>query len=170
MVRVPLLRRFRTDETGAALVEFALVFPVLLVFFAFVVLFGHMLFTYQKAVEGVRDASRYLARVAAIDGCLSQPGGGSLSGTWGDKVTAIIRDDIHGNSLFPTNVTLDAVVPSFVCTSTSGVAYRTNPAPVAVVSATFTISLPMAGLFGLFGGVPSSLTTTIVQKSRIYGA
>lgn len=156
-------RRFAADERGSALVEFSLVFPVMLVFFAFVVLFGHMLWSYQKAVEGVRDASRYLARVAPIDICKTA---GNLNG-WTGTVTGIVRNDAGGASLFPTLVTINSVTPTHSCTT--GL-YRTAPAPVVTVTASITIALPMAGVFTFFGPVPTSVTTTIVGQSRIFGA
>jgi Flp pilus assembly protein TadG len=55
-----LLRPWR-DRSGAALVEFTLVAPLLLTLALGMFAFGRGLYQYQQVVNGVRDAARYLA-------------------------------------------------------------------------------------------------------------
>lgn len=155
-------RRLLRKEDGAVLVEFALVFPLMLLFFAVIVETSRLLWSYQMAIEGVRDAGRYLARVAPVDICST---GGSVAG-YTAQLLDIVEDDIDGASVFPPLVTVNSVTPSVTCVSGT---YRTNPAPVAAVSADITIQFPLGGIFGLFGGSLSSVTTTVADEARIYG-
>ena len=155
-------RRFACDQSGAALVEFALVFPLMLLFFAFVMETGRVLWTYQIAVSGVRDAGRYLARIAPIDICLT---GGSLSG-YATSLQAIVEDDLGGDGIFPASVTINSVAPSIACYAGS---YRTDPAPVATVSASMTVTFPLASVFTLFTNAPTTFTTVITDQSRVFG-
>ena len=114
-----------------------------------------------SAIEGVRDAGRYLARIAPVDICPS----GSVAG-YATKLRDIIEDDIGGNGLFPPLVTVNSVTPSVACVPGS---YRTDPAPIATVSASLTISFPLGSIFGLFGVALTSVTTTVADSARIYG-
>ena len=156
------LTGFLRDQRGAALVEFALVFPLMLLFFAFLMESGRMLWTYQTAVAGVRDAGRYLARIAPVDICLS---GGSLAG-YSAQLKTIVEDDLGGTGLFPASVTINSVTPSIACIAGS---YRTNPAPIASVTASMTVTFPLASVFTLFGTAPATFTATITDQSRIFG-
>ena len=60
-----------------ALVEFAISLPLILVVSYGTIDSMRLFWTYQAAVAGVRDAARYVARVAPDDICTS---GGSLAG------------------------------------------------------------------------------------------
>lgn len=53
----------RHNDAGAALVEFTLLAPFLLILGLGIAEFGRMFYQYQLVVEGLRDAGRYLARV-----------------------------------------------------------------------------------------------------------
>jgi Flp pilus assembly protein TadG len=57
----------RRDNRGAALVEFSILLPFLLSFALGVFEFGRFLYQYQQVVEGLRDGTRYLARLDAAD-------------------------------------------------------------------------------------------------------
>ncbi|MGB8621604.1 MAG: TadE family protein [Paracoccaceae bacterium] len=153
---------FWRDERGAILVEFGLVLPVMLLFFAIMVEGGRMMWSYQAAISGVRDAGRYLARTAPVDICLT---GGSLAG-YGPALTDIVGRSIGGNELFPAYVTLNSVTPGLACLSGN---YRVNPAPISTVSASMTIDFPFAGIMSLFGSGMSSVTTTVSDESRVFG-
>ena len=56
------IRRFSGDERGAALVEFTLVLPFLMLLAAGIAEFGFMLHQQQLIYKAVRDAGRYAAR------------------------------------------------------------------------------------------------------------
>ncbi len=154
---------FSRSEDGAILVEFAIVLPVFLLVIATAVVSGHMFWSYQSAISGVRDAGRYLGRVAPIDICL--PPVGSLSG-YNPKLKSIVEKDISDASIFPSSVTINSVTASLTCHPGS---YRTTPAPVATVTANMTINLPMASVFSIFGSSLSPITISISDQSRIFG-
>jgi Flp pilus assembly protein TadG len=156
-------RRFAVAERGAVLVEFALVFPLMLLFFAIMFESARTFWTYQIAISGVRDAARYVARVAPVGIC--NVAGGNLDG-YTTKATEIVRDDMAGSGMFPTTVVLNSVTLSHSCVTGT---YRTSPAPVASVNASLTVQFPMGFLFGWFGDELVTITRTVQDESRIIG-
>ncbi|MBU3261953.1 pilus assembly protein [Roseovarius sp. PS-C2] len=155
-------KRFAADDTGAILVEFAIVMPLMLLFLAVTVEASRLMWSYQSVIAGVRDAGRYLARVTPADICIS---GGSVAGLTA-TLQDIVSQDIGGNDLFPSGVTVNSVTPSYSCVSGT---YRVSPAPVGKVSANITIQFPMGNVISLFGNGMSSLTTDVADSSRIFG-
>ncbi len=57
-----MLRTFSSDRRGAAIVEFTIVLPFLLVLGLGVFEFGNALYGYHVITTGLRDAARFLAR------------------------------------------------------------------------------------------------------------
>ena len=153
---------FSRLEDGAILVEFALVLPVFLLVIATAIVSGHWFWAYQSAISGVRDAGRYLGRVAPIDICQT---GGTLAG-YSTTLKNIVERDISGVSIFPSSVTIDSVTASLTCHAGT---YRTSPAPVATVTANMTINLPMSSVFSLFGNSLPAITISFSDQSRIFG-
>lgn len=160
--RTTCRNRLLRDESGAALVEFAILLPMLLLLFAVIIEGGRLMWSYQSAAAGVRDAARYLARVAPSNIC-SQ--GGSVTAYTAD-LEAIVRNSINGDSLFPSGITVNSVTPGLACIAGD---FRVSPAPVAQVTANLTVTFPFAGLFGLAGGSLATVTTTITDQSRVFG-
>jgi len=159
---LPVLQRFQRDESGAILVEFALVLPLMLVFFAVIGESARTFWSYQQVISGVRDASRYLARVAPLDICDT---GGSLVGYTG-SITNIVKLDRNGSGIFPSTITVNSVTPTLTCVTGS---FRNGPASIAQVSANITIDFPMGFIFDFFGDAVGSATTVVADQSRIYG-
>lgn len=159
----PLLSRLRRDERGVALVEFALSLPLTLLVFASIVEGSRMVWAYQTAASGVRDASRYLARVAPRDICAE---GGSVAG-YAEQLLGIVRDDAGGTSLFPTGMTVNSVTPSLSCPTGN---YRGGSASIAQVTAQISITIPFAGVFGFAGQSLPTVTATLTDQSRVYGS
>lgn len=164
-----VLRVFAFDTRGAALVEFAIVLPVMLLFFALIVESGRTFWHYQAAISGVRDAARYVARAAPHDIC---EGGLAAAEdrieTYTSAVTLIVVQNMRkgADPIFPPRVTADPIMPSVACTAGD---YRNDPAPVATVSANVTIGLPFADIFTLFGGTITEITTVVSDSSKVYG-
>jgi Flp pilus assembly protein TadG len=102
------LSRFRQDQRGAALVEFAMVLPIMLIFFATTVEGARMMWSYQAATSAVRDASRYLAMVAPIDACTSAT---AVTG-YTDDLEEIVMVSISGATIYPGDITINSVTPS----------------------------------------------------------
>ena len=154
-------RRFLRDSDGAALVEFAMVLPMMLLVFAVIVEGSRMLISYQSEISSVRDATRYLARIVPTDICIT---GGSIS-AYDSQVGAIANQNLGGVSL-PGSVTVQSVTSSLACV-TGG--YRVDPAPVATVTATIAIAMPFSGIVALSGGSLSTITTTVTDTARVFG-
>lgn len=157
------LRRLARNERGVALVEFAIVLPLLLLLFAVTIEGARMMWSYQTAIAGVRDAARYLGRIVPTDVCApgqSFPDRNAL-------LTQIVRDSFGGTTVIPTGVTVNSVTSSLTCVTGT---YRVSPAPVAVVTATVTITFPFARIIAYAGGNLGTITTTITDRSRIIGS
>lgn len=157
-------RRFRHDERGAALVELAISLPLLLLVFAVIIEGGRLFWSYQMTAAGVRDAARYLARVADADSCTS----GSNLAVFSDKMTEIVRKTATGNSILPSSITVKSVTPQLQCV-TGG--FRISPVPIAQVTATIEVTFPFSGVFGLMDGLDdlATITTTVTDQSRVFG-
>jgi hypothetical protein len=158
-----LARLFRQEE-GAVLAEFAIVLPVMLLFFVVIVESARMMWSYQMAIEGVRDAGRYVGRTAPVDIC--RPGGGTALGTSDADLKRRVETSIGGTPLFPAAVTVNSVTATHTCISGG---FRTDPAPVARVEADLTIAFPFGPVFGLFGDALTEVRTTVAETSRIFG-
>ena len=162
MIR-PLIKKAFQDDDGAALVEFGLLLPSLLVFLALSVEGGRTFWSYQTTVTGVRDAARYLSRVVPANVCEN---GGSTAG-WDAKLTEIVRTTQDGQSLFPQAVSIDAVTSALSCQSGG---FRGGPAAVATVTATLQIGYPFSGLFNLAGVSVETITTSVSDTTRVLGS
>lgn len=158
------LRQLRQDETGAQLVEFALVLPILLLLFAVTIEGGRMMWAYQSVVAGVRDATRYLARITPMDIC--DGGAPDVSGQ-ADRLSVIVRESSDGMDLFPVSIQITSVTPDLTCVSGD---YRSGVAPIVQVTAALQITFPFSGIFSFVGDSLSTLDTTVADQSRVYGS
>lgn len=163
MVRVPTFYRFRNDEEGAALVEFAIILPMMLLVFAMAIESGRTFWAYQTTIAGVRDATRYIGRSVDRDICRD---GGSLDG-WTSKVTDIVRNASNGSALYPDTITVASVTPTLDCV-TGG--YRRGTVSVATVEARLQIEYPFSGLFAFVGVSLPAIDTVVSDSGRIFGA
>ena len=75
----PLVSQFLRSNSGAALVEFALLLPLTLVTFALIAEGGRLFWSYQNVITGVRDTARHLGRVAPPRAMCEAGGGASIS-------------------------------------------------------------------------------------------
>lgn len=155
-------KSFRRSENGVAVVEFVLSVPLMILVFAIVIEFGRLFLGYQATVSGVRNASRYLARVAPIDVCDT---GASLS-PYNAMLKAMIEKDRQANSVLPTKFTVTSVSATYICAVGT---YRISPAPVATVAAQISVEFPFGFMFTLFGDKLDTLSTTVSDTSRILG-
>ncbi|MDW4499972.1 pilus assembly protein [Sulfitobacter sp. D35] len=162
-MRMPArLSIFARADSGAVLTEFAIVLPLTLLVFGLIVESGRILWSYQSAVSGVRDASRYLSRVAPLDICVS---GGSLA-AFEAMLEDRIAETIGGNPAFPASVTLTGVSTSVTCVPGG---YRIDPVPVAGITADVEVTFPFSGAMSFFGDLPDTFTAQVESRSRIFG-
>jgi TadE-like protein len=175
------ISQFKKREDGVALVEFAIFLPLFVLSFFVIVEFSRVFFSYQGAVVGVRDAARYLARIAPAGICEGKGGvGGVLTGFYkvddsdvnsADSIEQIVfRNMDNENSALPDNVELLAVNSTYACVLAPPGKYRQLEVPVAQVSADIRITLPLVGILEL-NGLPliAPITHTVTDQSRIFG-
>lgn len=155
-------KTFARRDEGAVIVEFAIMLPVFLLLFAVILEGGRMMWSYQATAAGVRDASRYLARISSESICVD---GGSVAGSTAELLN-IVRNASDGEGLFPPSITVDAVTPSLRCVAGP---YRVSPAAIVAVSADLTITFPFSGLFRLAGGDRPTIQTTLADEHRAFG-
>ena len=162
-----IIRRFRNSrfgqsEVGASLLEFGVVMPFMLLLMALMVEAGRFMWSYQVTLEGVREAGRYLARVAPVELCRD---GGTVAGL-NATLFDIVQNNSANNSLFPNHVSVNSVTATHTCVPG---AFRINPTPVGTVTASLTIDFPFSGITSLFGAEMTTMTTTIQDQGRIFG-
>jgi len=164
------LRAFWRKRSGATAVEFAILMPIMLVCFGAIVEGARIYWNYQNAVTGVRDATRYLARVTDLEICAGVTSLTPVALPNGDATAlAIIRRNVGTGStnLFPTAVTVDAVQATYTCPD---LRLRVRPTPVAEVRATLTVVLPFGAVFEFFGRRSNTeMVSTVIDQARIYG-
>ena len=157
------ISRFLADEDGVALVEFAITLPMMMLVFAVIIEGSRMMLSYESAINGVRDATRYLARITAPDICTT---GGSVAGE-ATKLKTLIVQASSGASIFVSDVTIGTVTPTYRCVSGT---YRGGSVPVAQVTAQLTITFPFAGIFTFVGGSRPTIATTVTDQARVFGS
>jgi len=151
------LSRFLKAKGGAALVEFTLVAPLLVLLMCGMAEFANAMRQYHIMEKGVRDAGRYLAR-AHMSGCTID----------GDATTAaqnlaLTGQMSGGGALLPTWTDPSSVTVAVVdCIDNAGGAYRgRNQMPVIEVTA----SAPYEdlGLIAIIGIDPIDLEVSHQQ-------
>lgn len=156
-------RRFADDESGTQLVEFAFVLPMMLLVFGVIIEGSRMMWSYQTVVAGVRDATRFLARVTPRNICDT----GAAISAFDDTLGSIIRNDNDGSNILPSGVSVTGVLSSLTCNEGD---YRSAVAPIVTVRADVEVTFPFAGLFTLVGGSRPTLQTSVADQSRVYGS
>ena len=158
------LRAFRDDRSGAAMVEFAISLPFLLLVTAIVIEGSRIAWTHQAAASGVRDAVRYIARIAPSDIC---DGTVDIADYKTDATNIVAeRTGSPDEQILPGGVTVLDVTPSLDCVD---VDYSTVDVPVVEVRVQIQIAFPFGGVFDLFGDPLEPLTTEIADESRVFG-
>ncbi|MCB1337286.1 MAG: pilus assembly protein [Maritimibacter sp.] len=157
--------------------EFVIVLPMMILFFGIIVEFGRLYWGYQSVVAGVRDASRYLGRMAPVEVCIDHPGGGELlqyvTGVTAADLRDRVRYDRSSVNLLPVQFTVNSVGATYACEdapSTETWEYRTPEIPLATVTANVTMQFPLGHLFSLFGPRYTSITTDVSDDARIFGS
>lgn len=167
-------RRFLRRENGTALVEFGISLPTILIILFGIIETSRMLYAYQAAIGGVRDAARYFGRAIPADLC-EAPDPGVAWDDWkadtdfDNKTFAVfVFDKVNeelGRGVFPGAATLlDPVVVSFACIT------LTKPTGVVEVTANVRIDFPFGSVFALFGEALGGFTATIADTSRVLGS
>lgn len=163
------ITQFLRREDGAAMFEFAIVFPFMLLVMVMIWEGGRIMWGFQSAISGVRDATRYLTRVAPEDTCVGgTPTNSTFAATYQTKINSIVGTSIVGNTpLLPTKMTLTTPV-AITVRCVTGISNYGNVA-VGKVAATVQIELPFKGLFTLMGGSQKDFSVVVADEGRLYG-
>lgn len=135
------LRGLACDEVGAALIEFTLVAPFVLMVALGIAEFGRMFYQYQLVVEGLRDAGRYLARVDPTIGA-NQDKAAKLA------VTGTTED---GGDLRVTGWEVGDISFAIEETANPGSANYRGPDPIRVVVVSTTFDYADVGFLSTLG-------------------
>jgi Flp pilus assembly protein TadG len=152
--------RFTADERGAAMIEFAVAVPLMLLMFSFVIEGTRLLWTHQVVVSGVRDVARYVSRVERRDVCTS---GGTIDAS---GFSARVAQSFYSQSIMPGSATVGPVTLSAPVCHTG---LRLDQVAVVTVAATISVDHPLGGLFGLFGVALAPLEYTVAEEARVQG-
>lgn len=160
------LRRFLRRQDGVALVEFAISFPTILIILFIIIETSRMLFAYQAAIGGVRDAARYFARAIPADICDGDWNAWKIANTAEAEATKMVGRNIGDTrSVFPAAVHLTQ--PVAVTLNCYALAENVG---VVLVSASIRIEFPFGNIFALFGAPLAGVTTTVADTSRVLGS
>ena len=164
-MRLPsLLRRLRRDESGAALVELAISLPLMLIIFATAVEGARLMWSFEAANTGVRDASRYLARSMPLDICSTGiPDLEQLKTDTAERINRQMRD----SRWFPSKIPDVTVEITRDCNHVGS--YRVSPPPLLEVSARVEVQFPFSSVFSLAGVSLGNVVATVSDKNRVFG-
>ena len=145
--------RVLRDQEGSALIEFTLMAPLLLSLVLGISEFGRFLYQYQMVLEGLRDASRYLARLDANDATNQTNAAnlattGTIDGTGAARVDGWVAGDIEFTVTDVDN--------------TAGI-YR-GSAEIEVIEVTTTFDYADVGFLSALGFDPISIDAAHEQR------
>jgi Flp pilus assembly protein TadG len=145
MMSLPSLTSFKRARGGAALVEFTLVAPLLLLLMCGMAEFASALRQYHIMEKGVRDAGRYLARVP-MTGCTVSSGAITAA-----RNLALTGRSSGGAALLPTwNDVASVNVTVAECFNNSANTYRGH-AQIPIIEVTASAPYVDLGLLSVIG-------------------
>lgn len=156
-----IIRRFKRDDQGAALVEIAIVTPFVLLLSAGVFEFSNILNTRMLLDAGVKDAARYMARCSSDWNTCS-----------GYATNLAVNGAITGGSARVTGWTTDEVqiTPTYtqaIDPSTGTELYLSSTANVTTVQVKTAYPYAGVGLWSYLGF--GQLTLTVLHQERVFG-
>ncbi|MER9164514.1 TadE/TadG family type IV pilus assembly protein [Mesorhizobium sp. M0239] len=157
-----IIRRFRGDESGAALVEVAITAPLVLLLSAGVFEFSNILNTRLLLEAGVEDAGRYMARCSSDWAtCKARAQNLAAYGTI-DSGTARVTGWLPATVDITKAVSLDAVDAA-----TGTQLYLSSTTKVDVVDVSTSYSYPDVGFWSYLGF--GALTLSVSHQERVIG-
>lgn len=156
----------RRSEDGAVLVEFGMILPIFLLFFAMAIEGSRTFWSYQATISGVRDAVRYVGRASHTGLCEGRGDNVGNLTHMTTTITSIVRDTSQGTALFPSSITVTSVTPSVNCISGN---FRQDLTPIATVTADLEITYPFASVFAFLKLSLPTISTSVSDSTRIYG-
>ena len=163
-------RAFKSEQSGAAMVEFAIAIPCLLLVLAIIIEGTRFAYAHQAAASGLRDATRYVARIAQENPCLAGQAAGNtqLQADFDGRVDDIVnfRFGTVNESVLPGGVTVTDVTPVLRC---KAVDYSTTDISVVEITATLEYEFIFGGAFDFFNDRRDGFAFSISDQSRIFG-
>jgi Flp pilus assembly protein TadG len=148
------LKKLIRDDRGAALVEAAVTFPVLIILGAGVFEFSNAFYAHQEITTGVRDAARYLARAE-----LSNPAPTTCDAAIAAAAAGAQNLAVYGNISGGGNARVQGWTTGMVTVTSTDVAnapvggippYR-GPNPLCIVNVAAAVPYPQFGLLTYLG-------------------
>jgi Flp pilus assembly protein TadG len=152
VVRLPARVR---SQTGAELVEFAMVLPIMLLVFGGIVDFGLLL----QRQQVITNAAREGARLAVLPGY--------TSADIQSRVTQFVREGINNDSAAPV-----ATLTQVTLTPGSGPAFQAARVSVTLADRFLILGpiVSLAGGSGSFGTIALTATTTMRVETVVSGS
>jgi Flp pilus assembly protein TadG len=160
-------KSFSRDDNGSALVEAAIVIPVLLTLFLGVFEFSALFWEQQLISSGVRDAARFLSRclgVSARSDCLNVS---ETAVEEAAKNLAVYGSISGGKVTRVPDWAVDQVKISFATIDNAGGTYR-GPPIIRTVTVSTTYTHPSLGFLGYLG--LSNLNFSVSHQERVAGS
>jgi Flp pilus assembly protein TadG len=160
-------RAFCRDENGSALVEGAVLIPLLVILFLGVFEFSWFFYQQHVASLGIRDGARYLARTP--NACATGTLGWNLAETYARNLAA--TGSAQGGAARVNGWT--AAMVTIRCTPVSnpvaadGLAAYRGRNTLFVVTVSTRFSDPSLGFFGLLGLEPPAIS--VAHSERVIG-
>jgi len=160
-MRVRILRSLWCNDEGSALIEGAILVPLLLVLVLGVLEFSWLMDQQHLISTGIHDAARYLARSAHPNDVTIQKDAKNLATTGAiDGNTARVR----GWTTRDVNITYASLSNPV---GLNGLTRFRGGAVVQSVTVSTTFTVPSLGFFGLLGLKPPALTVS--HQERVIG-
>jgi Flp pilus assembly pilin Flp len=122
-----ILRGFFKRENGTQMIEFAIIFPVLLLMFAGVTELGRMFYTYNTLAKATRSGARYLSTVPSVSFSSAAAKNivmcGNAAGCGGVNQPAVIVPNLTVNNIVITPPVTGATV-KYVDVAITGYSYQ----------------------------------------------
>jgi Flp pilus assembly protein TadG len=158
---VRILQSLWRDSEGTALIEAALVVPILCTLVFGVFEFSWLFYQQHLISTGIRDAARYIARTANPNNVTIQTGAKNLATTGAiDGNTA----RVNGWWERDVNITYASVNNSV---GVNGLTLFRGGAVIQSVTVSTTFTVPSLGFFGLLGLKPPAFTVS--HQERVIG-
>src|ERR1043165_405396 len=120
------VRRFIKNERGTQLIEFAIVFPTLILLFAGTTELGRLFYTYTSLAKATRAGARYLSSVQSVGSSTAAAQNvvlcGNPGGCGGSGQPAVILPNFTASNVSVTQSTVGTV--KYVKVSITGYAYK----------------------------------------------
>jgi len=159
---VRILRSLCRNDDGSALVEGAIVLPVLFALVAGVFEFSWLFYQQHLISTGIRDAARYIARSAAPNDATIQRGAKNLATTGAIDGN---RSRVRGWSASDVNVTFVSVPNPTGFNGTTG--FR-GGSVIQTVTVSTVFTVPSLGFFDFLGLKPPAFSVS--HQERVIGS